>query len=135
VGPSWAPIDPESLKGLLFQLVPAGTHTVWHTSVSSLVRIGEVCVPPSGDIAFAIDAERTAGIVGHVPGLPGDEHHVQLTRAADSLCVGRMVRHYGSFRFGPLHPGRYWLIIDSRRVPVELLPHQILIIEDALKLR
>lgn len=108
-------------KEVTLPRVPAGHHTIWKTSMWSVVRIGEIEVPTAGDVRYVVPGDLSARIVGEKDG----DEAVRLYREADDLLVA-WADGSGRMEINPLAPGRYVLVVDARRIPIELNPHDVI---------
>jgi len=120
IGPAGEYLDLQD--NVVLPRVPAGHHTIWKTSSWAIVRIGEVDVPASGDVAYVVDRELNANIEGKSEGACA----VRLLRAADSVLVAEKRNGSPQIGFSPLAPGRYVLVVDERRIPIDLHAREVI---------
>jgi len=111
-----------------FPRVPAGRRAIWKIGSWSSVRLGQVDVPPSGDVMHVIDRDLNAGIRGEGVG----DREIQLLHEADDALVAWKLEGSPKFLFSPLCAGRYVLVVDGHRRAVELNARQMIDLGDQL---
>jgi hypothetical protein len=111
---------------VVFPRVPAGRQSIWKTNTWSVVRLGQVDVPPSGEVMYVIERDLDAGIKG---GLVWDRA-IQLLREADEALVASKREGSPQFLFSPLRAGRYILVVDGQRTPIALNARQMIDLGD-----
>jgi len=112
----------DAAERVVFPRVSAGRQTIWKTNTWSVVRVGEVEIPGSGEASYTIDSDLGARIEGASRG----ERNVRLHREGDGLLVAWKREGSPQIAFGALAPGRYTLLVDDRRIPIELAIRQVI---------
>jgi len=127
VGAAGARLHRDSSRVVLPR-VPAGRQMIWKTNAWSVVKLGELDVPPSGDLTYVIDRELNAGVKGEEVW----RREIQLLREDDEALVAWKQKGSPKFLFTPLRAGRYILVVDGQRTPISLSARQLIDLGDQL---
>jgi len=127
VGTACEYLYPDSTQVVLPR-VPAGRQAISKTNTWSVVLLGHVDVPSSGDVMYVVDCDLDAGISGAMVG----DRAIQLLREADHMLVASKPVSSPQFVFSPLAAGHYILVVDGHRIPIALNARQVIDLSDQL---